>query len=76
MREGFQFLHEDDFATTYYKVFLRLPDVEKEIVETMIENQGLFFRISKTNVEQNKYGAVGFYTLVATDFKIEEGDDE
>jgi hypothetical protein len=76
MREGFQLLHEDDVAVTYYKMFLQLPEVEKEILKAIIDNQGLFFRITKTNIEENKYGVVGFYTLVATDFKIEEGDDE
>jgi hypothetical protein len=75
MREGFKLLHEDDVAAAYYKVFLQTPDVEKEILKTMLDNQGLFFRISKTNVTENKYGAVGFYNLVATEFKIEEGGD-
>jgi hypothetical protein len=28
MREGFQLLHEDDVAVTYYKMFLQLPEVE------------------------------------------------
>lgn len=74
MIEGFKLFHEDEVGSAYYKPFMMLPDVEKQILNTMLENSDYFFKLTKTNITGSPGSITGFYTLIATTFKTEEGD--